>query len=74
MISLDEAIYEVGGRTSNLRFEAEQIRLAKLAASSRSGGERSGFRRAVILAGDYASGLLCLVRSRLAANPAALSC
>jgi len=74
MISLDEAIYEVRGRTSSIRLEAEQLRLARLTASSRSGNRRSGFRRAVILAGDYASGLLCLVRSRLAANPAALSC
>ena len=74
MISLDEATYEVGGRTSSVRFEVEQDRLARLAASSRSGNRRSGFRQAVILVGDYASGLLCLVRSRFAADTASTAC
>ena len=74
MISLDEAIYEVGGRTSSVRFEVEQNRFARLAASSRSGNRRSGFRQAAVLAGDYMAGLRCFVKSRLASEPGAIAC
>lgn len=74
MISLHEAIYEVGGRTSSVQLAVGQDRLARLARSSRSGNRRREIRRAVVLLGDYASGLLFLVRSRFAANPATLSC
>ena len=74
MISLDEAIYEVGGRTSRMRFEVNQKRLARLAASSRSGNRRSGFRQAVILVSDYVAGLRCFVQSRLASEPGAIAC
>ena len=55
MVSLDEAIYEVGDRTRNVRIEAEQVRLARLAASSRSGDGVAAMRRTVLLVGDQAS-------------------
>ena len=74
MISLDEAIYEVEDRTSNVRFEAEQVRLARLAASSRSGGGVSAIRRTAILVGDYVAGARCFVLSRFASESGAVAC
>ena len=74
MISLNQAVYEVDGRRSTVQHEVEKFHLASLAASPRSGDWRSGVRRAVILARHYASGLLCLARSRTAVDSAAISC
>lgn len=74
MISLDEAIYEVADRTGSARFEAEQIRLARLAASSRSGNWVSAIRRTAILVGDYVAGVQCFVLSRFASESGAVTC
>ena len=74
MISLDEAVYEVGDRTSSVRLEAEQVRLARLAASSRSGDWVSAVRRTAILVGDYVAGVRCFVLSRFASNTGAAAC
>jgi hypothetical protein len=74
MISLDEAIYEVGDRTSSVRFEAEQGRLARLAASSRSGDWVSVVRRTAILVGDYVAGVRCFALSRFGSEPGAAAC
>ncbi len=74
MISLDEAIYEVGDRTSSVRFEAEQIRLARFAASSQSGYWVSEIRRTAILVGDYVAGVRCFVLSRFAPDTGAAAC
>ena len=74
MISLDEAIYEVGDRTSSVRLEAEQVRLARLAASSRSGDWVSVIRRTAILVGDYVAGVRCFVLSRFASESGVVAC
>jgi hypothetical protein len=74
MISLDEAIYEVGWRTSRIQFEVEQDRLARLAAASRSGDRVSSARRVVVQLGDYVAGFRCLMQSRFATEPGATAC
>jgi hypothetical protein len=74
MVSLDEAIYEVGDRTRNVRIEAEQVRLARLAASSRSGDGVAAMRRTVLLVGDYVAGMRCFVLSRFASESGAVAC
>ena len=74
MISLDDAIYEVGDRTSSIRFEVEQARMARLAASSRSGDRVSRARRMAVQLGDYVAGFRCLVQSRFATEPGATAC
>jgi len=75
MISLDDPIYEVGRRTSSIRFEVEQDRMARLAAAGRSKGQGvSGGRRLAVQLGDYVAGLRCLVQSRFATEPGATAC
>ena len=74
MISLDEASYEVGDRTSSVRIEFEQARLARLAPLSRSGDWVSAIRRTAILVGDYVAGVRCFVLSRFASKSGAVAC
>jgi hypothetical protein len=74
MISLDEAVYEVGDRTSSVRIEAEQVRLARLVAPSRSGDWVSAIRRTAILMGDYVAGVRCFVLNRFASESGAVAC
>ena len=75
MISLDDAMREMKYRTSSFQFEAEQDRLARLAAAGRSKGERvSGARRLAVQLGDYVAGLRCLLQSRFTSEPSAAAC
>ena len=74
MISLDEAIYEVEDRTSSVRFEVEQVRLARFDASSRSGDWALAIRRTAILVGDYVAGVRCFVLSRFASESGPVAC
>ena len=75
MISLDDAMHEMKYRTSSFQFEAEQDRMARLAAAGRSKGERvSGSWHMAVQVGDYVARLRCQLQSRFASEPGATAC
>ena len=75
MISLDDAMREMKYRTSSFQFEAEQDRLARLAAAGRSKGERaSGSWHMAVRVGGYVARLRCQLQGRFATEPAATAC
>ena len=75
MISLDDAMHEMKYRTSSFQFEAEQDRMARLAAAGHSKGKRvSGSRHVAAQVGDYVARLRCQLQGRFATEPAATAC